>query len=174
MIRLLSHLIRIEQKSVIIEVDMGYRGRRIAAQEYTDLDTGEILQYGNLVATPLPKPGIGDDFFMSRQTALMRLAKDKGLSGDDLRVLLVYMACVGWENKLETISHQWIADELEMQRSNVSRSTKKLVDAKILIEGEKIGRHKQYSVNDFYGWKGDSNNYQKKAKAKNKLEQKTI
>lgn len=152
---------------------MAYKGRRIAAQEYTDLETGEILHYGNLVATPLPKPGIGDDFMMIRQKALLRLAKDKDLTGDDRRILDVYVGWADWENVIRA-SQKEVADYLEMKPSNVSRSTKKLVEKKILIEIGKCGKHKHYQLNEFFGWKGDTNNYEKKVKAKSKLEQKTI
>jgi len=152
---------------------MAYRGRRIAAQEYTDLETGEILHYGNLVATPLPKPGIGDEFMMIRQSALLRLAKDDTLTGEDRRVLDVYIGYADWENKV-TVSQKEIADYLGIKPQHVSRSTKKLVEKKILIEIEKVGRHKHYQFNEFYGWKGDSNNYQKKVKTKEKLEQNSL
>lgn len=152
---------------------MAYRGRRIAAQEYTDLETGEILQYGNLVATPLPKPGIGGDFMMVRQSSLLRLARDENLSGYDWRVLSAYIGYADWENKV-TVSQKEIADYLGINPNHVSRSTKKLIEKKILIEIQKVGRHKHYQFNEFYGWKGDSENYQKKVKQDSKLEQKTV
>lgn len=152
---------------------MAYRGRRIAANEYKDLETGEILHYGNLVATPLPKPGIDGDFMMIKQSALLRLAKDDTLTGEDRRVLDVYIGYADWEN-IVRVSQKEIAEYLGIKPNNVSRSTKKLVEKKILIELEKCGRHKHYQFNEFYGWKGDSENYQKKVKAKQKLEQKRI
>lgn len=152
---------------------MAYRGRRIAAQEYTDLETGEILHYGNLVATPLPKPGIGDDFMMVKQSSLLRLAKDENLTLEDWRVLSAYIGYADWENVVRT-SQKEIAEHLGMKPSNVSRSTKKLIEKKILIEIQKVGRHKHYQFNEFYGWKGDSENYQKKLKQDAKLKQKTI
>lgn len=147
---------------------MGYRGRRIAAQEYRDLETGEVLQYGNLVATPLPKPGIGGDFMMVRQSALIRLATDKDFTGYDLKVLMAYIGYADWEN-IVRVSQKEIAEYLEINPNHVSRSTKKLVEKKILIEIEKVGRYKHYQFNEFYGWKGDSENYQRKIKENSKL-----
>lgn len=146
---------------------MAYRGRRITANEYTDAETGEVLYYGQLVATPLPKPGIGEEFMMIKQSALLRLAADKDLTGDDRRVLDVYIGYADWEN-IVRISQKEIADYLDIKPSHVSRSTKKLVEKKILIEIGKCGRHKHYQFNEFYGWKGDSENYQKLIKQKAK------
>lgn len=152
---------------------MAYRGRRIAAQEYTDLETGEILHYGNLVATPLPKPGIGDDFMMVKQSSLLRLARDEDLNGEDWRVLSAFIGFADWENVVRT-SQKEIAEHLGMKPSNVSRSTKKLVDKKILIEIQKVGRYKHYQFNTFFGWKGDSENYQKKVKQDNHVKQNSL
>ena len=142
---------------------MAYKGRRIAANEYTDLETGEVLHYGNLVATPLPKPGIGSDFMMVKQSALRRLAQDKDFTGEDLKVLMTYIGFADWEN-IVRVSQKQIGDHLGIKPQNVYRSTKKLVEKKILIELEKVGRYKHYQFNEFYGWKGDSENYQKKIK----------
>lgn len=149
---------------------MAYRGRRIAAQEYTDLETGEILQYGNLVATPLPKPGIGGDYMMVKQSSLLRLTKDENLNLEDWRVLSTYIGYADYENIVRT-SQKEIAEHLGMKPSNVSRSTKKLIEKKILIEIQRVGRYKHYQFNEFYGWKGDSENYQKKVRQDTKLKE---
>lgn len=140
---------------------MGFRGRRLAANEYKDLETGETLYYGNLVATPLPKPGIGGEYVQVKQSALDRVLGDKDLTGYDLKVLLAYIRYVDWENIIK-ISQREISELVGINQNHVSRSTKKLVEKKILIEIEKVGRHKHYQFNEFYGWKGDSENYQKK------------
>lgn len=148
---------------------MGFRSSRVRS---VDIETGEVYE-GNQVLIPPKKPGIDGGFIMARQDGLFRLAKDANLGGQDYKVLLIYLACLDFENYLQ-VEQKWIADELGIAKQNVYRSTKKLLEAKILDEGKKVGKHKTYRLNEFYGWKGDSENYQKKVKAKEKLEQKRI
>ena len=143
---------------------MGFRTSRLRS---VDIETGEVLE-GNQVLIPPKKPGIDGDFVMARQDGLLRLATDENLNGQDLRVLLVYLACVDFENYLQ-VEQKWIADQLGMRYQHVHRSTKKLIDAHILIEGPKVGKHRTYRLNEFYGWKGDSRNYQKKVREDAKL-----
>ncbi len=138
---------------------MVYRTCRVRS---VDIETGEVID-GHLVAVPTRKPGLDTEFMMMRQAAVLQLAANANLNGQDLRVLLAYIGCADWENNI-TVTQKWIANHLGMRQQHVHRSTKKLVEAKILIEGEKIGRHKAYQLNELYGWKGDSENYQKKVK----------
>jgi DNA-binding transcriptional ArsR family regulator len=116
-----------------------------------DLDTGEILD-DLLVASP-KKHRLEGHFLMATQDGLIRLAKETDLTGEDLRVLLIYLGNLDFENFLQ-ISQSYIATDLGMKKENVSRATKKLVDKGILIKGLKVGRHQTYRLNAFYGWKG--------------------
>lgn len=118
-----------------------------------DSETGEIR-------TEIPfltrrKANLYGEYIMARQEGFLRLAKEKDLTGTDLRVLNVYFGNLDFENYIQ-ISQQAIADYLEMKKENVCRSTKKLVEKGILIEGGKVGKHNTYRLNPFYGWKGKS------------------
>jgi hypothetical protein len=93
-----------------------------------------------------------DDFMFSHKKGFLRLAKE-GLRGTDFDVLMVYFALLGFKNYVQ-VSQQEIADYLGIARQSVNRSTKRLIDKKILLEGEKIGNNKSYILNSFFGWKG--------------------
>lgn len=113
--------------------------------------TGDIV--GTVWGLNRKKADLDGDFIMTRQEGFRRLAKDKDLTGTDRRVLDIYFANLDFENYI-LISQQVIADDLEIKREQVSRSTKKLIEKGILIQGEKIGRHYCFRLNPFYGWKG--------------------
>jgi DNA-binding transcriptional ArsR family regulator len=116
-----------------------------------DPDTGEII--GQTPFLFKKKANLEGEFVMARQEGFLRLSKEKDLTGDDRRVLDVYFGNLDFDNYIQ-ISQQTIADYLEMKKQNVSRSTKKLLEKGILVEGTKVGRHNTYRLNPFYGWKG--------------------
>jgi hypothetical protein len=127
---------------------MGFERRNLAT---IDLDTGEIID-DLLVAFP-KKRRLEGDFIMSLQDGFARLGRDTELTGQDHRVLYIYLANLDFENFIQ-ISQSYIATDLGMRKERVSESTKKLVDKGILIKGLKVGRHQTYRLNAFYGWKG--------------------
>lgn len=144
---------------------MPVRKRRLAT---VDLDTGEIIEE-ILVAAP-KKRHLGGQFVMAAQDALIRLAMDEDLTGQDFRVLLIYLGNLDFENYLQ-IHQTWIAESLKLPKQRVYESTKKLIDKGILIKGTKVGKHMTYRLNPFYGWKGKADKeyweeYEKHAKAK--------
>jgi hypothetical protein len=93
-----------------------------------------------------------DDFMFGHKKGYLRLARE-GLRGTDFEVLMVYFALLDFKNYVR-VSQQEIADYLGIPRQNVNRSTRKLIDKKILLEGEKLGNNKSYILNSFFGWKG--------------------
>ncbi len=127
---------------------MGFERRNLAT---IDLDTGEIID-DLLVAFP-KKRRLEGDFIMSLQDGFARLGRDADISGEDYRVLMIYLANLDFENFIQ-ISQSYIATDLKIAKQNVSRATKKLVEKGILIKGLKVGRHQTYRLNAFYGWKG--------------------
>ncbi len=127
---------------------MAVRRRRFGT---IDLETGEITEE-QLVASP-SKRRLDGKFVMATQDGLIRLAKEPDLTGEDLKVLLIYLGNLDFENFLQ-ISQSYIATDLGMKPAHVSRATKKLVDKGILIKGLKVGKHQTYRLNAFYGWKG--------------------
>ena len=84
------------------------------------------------------------------------------LTGTDFRVLSKLITHMEYENWIK-VSHQRIADELNLKRQNVSRSFKKLVELDIL-EKHPDPNYKGrfiYRLNPSLGWRGDTKNWKK-------------
>ena len=124
-----------------------------------DMDTGEILDY-SLVAVQHKIPnGFAGGWIAMAQGAMEMLAVSD-LRGDDLRVLLLLMARLDFEN-LISLEQTAVAEKLGMQRPHVNRSIKRLIELGCLLEGPKIGRSRTYKLNPSYGWKGSGKEHQK-------------
>ncbi len=118
---------------------------------------------GEIIGTPMlipPKPQKHKDPWMKIMLpGIDLLALDKDLTGEDYRVLLAYMKKLDWDNYLR-VSQTELAKYLGMQKSHFSRSTRKLVEKEILIEGPKIGRQKTFRLSPNIGWKGDPDDHE--------------
>lgn len=122
-----------------------------------DLETGEDL--GGFVAVIRPKQKSAfERHFTMNQAALELLAKT--LTGEQFKVLMMLLASLDYENFIQ-VAQADIAEKLEMQKTNVSRSIKGLIDLGVIIEGPKIGRSKTYRLNPQFGWKGTVSNHKK-------------
>lgn len=88
-----------------------------------------------------------------------KLSKDKELGLYDRRVLDYFFANLGFENYVN-IPQQTIADELDIKRSNVSKSIKKLC-SKNIISKERVGRNNFYRINPELVWRGKTSNWKK-------------
>ncbi len=125
-----------------------------------DLETGEDL--GGFVAVIRPKQKSAfERHFTMNQAALELLAKT--LTGEQFKVLMMLLASLDYENFIQ-VAQADIAEKLEMQKTNVSRSIKGLIDLGVIIEGPKIGRSKTYRLNPQFGWKGTVSNHKKALK----------
>lgn len=127
---------------------MSFRRRNLKT---IDMDTGEIID-DLLFASPI-KRRLEGDFIMSLQEGFLRLGRDADISGQDYRVLMIYLGNLDFENFLQ-ISQSYIATDLKLPKQRVYESTKRLVEKGILIKGLKVGKHQTYRLNAFYGWKG--------------------
>jgi hypothetical protein len=127
---------------------MSFRRRNLKT---IDMDTGEIID-DLLFASPI-KRRLEGDFIMSLQEGFLRLGRDADISGQDYRVLMIYLGNLDFENFLQ-ISQSYIATDLKIPKQRVYESTKRLVEKGILIKGLKVGKHQTYRLNAFYGWKG--------------------
>lgn len=87
------------------------------------------------------------------QAAFEALAIDNQIDGNTRRVLDLLMSKMDWENWIG-VNVTGIADVLGMHKSHVSRSLKQLVEAGVLIRGDKIGRCPTFKLNHNYAWKG--------------------
>jgi hypothetical protein len=122
------------------------------------METGEIVQGVPVyIAT---KVKLREGWFMGFQDAFIALAKDREITMDSRRVLDYLMGNLGFENYI-AIPQRQIAEALNMQKANVSRAIKLLVNKQILIEGPKLGRTHTYRLSNTYGWKGSVKNLNK-------------
>ena len=123
-------------------------------------DHGEIV--GGFVAVIRPKQKSAfQRHFTMNQDALRILAKE--LTGEQFKVLMLMLADLDYENFIQ-ISQAHIADTLEMQKTNVSRAVRALLDVGVIFEGPKVGRSKTYRLNEQFGWKGTASNHKKALK----------
>jgi hypothetical protein len=93
---------------------------------------------------------------MSQERSDMLAHSD--LDGRTFRVLHKLIAILDMDN-LIAINQSEIAASMGLDKSNFSRAIKKLLTEKILIEGAKLGQHKSYRLNAYYGWKGSTENH---------------
>ena len=83
-----------------------------------------------------------------------------GLGLGEYRVLWMLFVYLDFENHL-VISQAVIARELGMQRQNVQRAIKRLIEIGTLLEGPKIGQNRSYQLNPEFGWMGSAENHVK-------------
>ena len=124
--------------------------QRIVRQ--VDVDTGEVLEAGTLVYCP-QRPKIREGWVMTFQNSLVKLSKDKTVTGEQLRVLLFLMGKLDFENYIH-VPQVDVARALEMQPSNVSRAIAALTAKGVLVRGPKLGRVVTYRLSSGFGWKG--------------------
>ena len=123
-------------------------------------DQGEII--GGFVAVIRPKQKSAfQRHFTMNQDALRILAKE--LTGEQFKVLMLMLADLDYENFIQ-IAQADIAETLGMQKTNVSRAVRALLDVGVIFEGPKVGRSKTYRLNEQFGWKGTVTNHKKALK----------
>jgi hypothetical protein len=92
------------------------------------------------------------------------IAIDKGLSGYDMRVFLLLLSQLAFENYV-TVPQSKIAKKLGIDKADVSRSMAKLVEKDIIFEGDKLGNIKTYRLNPNIGWRGDVVKFEQERKS---------
>lgn len=125
-----------------------------------DESTGEVLGGFVAVVRPRQKSAFERHFTMN-QSALLILANT--LNGEQLRVLLALLAELDYENFIQ-VAQADIAEKLNINKVNVSRSVKALIDVGVIFEGPKVGRSKTYRLNEQFGWKGSVSNHKQALK----------
>ena len=117
-----------------------------------DLDTGEIFEQGVPVWVKA-KVKWHEGFFMTFQEAVVQVATDKDMTHEMTRVWLFMLGKMSFENWI-TFPQIEIAQNLKMDKSNVSRAIRNLISKGLIIKGPKIGRTSAYKLNSKYAWKG--------------------
>ena len=124
---------------------------------FVDSETGEIKDG---LAVYFPRKIRAEGFFMAWQEGFERLATDKEITLEALRVINYMFARLDYENYIR-VTQADIARALDMKPSNVSRAVKLLIDKDILVLGLKVGRSYTYRLNADFGWKGKIKNMKK-------------
>lgn len=138
---------------------MNQRGGTSRRLGTIDLDSGEVFEDGVPVWVNA-KVRWREDWFMGFQQAFALVAADKDITGETLRVWLFLLSQIGFENWV-SIPQKKIGDALNLQKTNVSRSIKTLLNKGLLLEGPKMGRTTAYKLNSKYAWKGKVTNLSK-------------
>lgn len=117
-----------------------------------DRRTGEVLD-GVPVLCGVKRNPYGGGWVMNNQEALQIIAKDKDIKWETYRVLVYILSILDFENWIQ-VPLSDMANELEMQRSHVSRAIKVLESKDILLRGHRVGKSYAFRLNPDFGWKG--------------------
>lgn len=126
---------------------------KVNRYELLDKENGELIPAVMWVRSKWK----GEPFVMTFQLAFKFLAKDKEITLEARRVLDFMMSELDFENYM-FMPQSEVAKELDMQKQNVNRAIKLLVDKGIIIEGPKVNRSRCYRLNYNFGWKGTLKN----------------
>ena len=114
------------------------------------------------------KPGkyLKNDYARYFTNEMLGLAVDKDFSGNDLRVFLAILANLGFENILN-ISQQKLADQLNIDRSAIGKSIKKLTSRGYLQVVNTVGRQNIYQFNPHIAFRSRAYNHKNLCRAWN-------
>lgn len=141
---------------------------------HTEFDpiTGEILKQYALVPFKDKFRELKGGWFMAIQDGFLHLAQ-QDLTGEQLKILMFVFGKLDFENYISLMQKD-VADALKLQKQNVSRAFKVLVERGILIEGPKVGRMNTYRLDPYFGWKGKEKNYNQYKKAVERAKEKGV
>ena len=122
-----------------------------------DAETGELIEEGFVAyVAPRRQNGFGKRWFAMAHDAASVLKQVKRV--EDFRVLMALLEQLDYEN-LITTNQAEIARDLEMDRAQVNRAIKRLIEAGAVFEGPKVGISKTYRLNPEFGWRGSGRNH---------------
>ncbi len=138
-----------------------------------DLQTGEILD-GAVLAVVYPKRrnGFVEGWISMAQPPMLVLAQ-ANLGGEAMRVFLVILAKLDYENYV-VFNQSEIARLLGTRQPSISRAIARLVEEGVLLVGPKFSNRSSYSLNPEYGWKGSARNHHNALKQRMKARGLTI
>jgi len=117
-----------------------------------NLLTGELLE-GVIVLCSAKNNPYTKGWLMASQEALKLIAKDKDIKGETFRVFLYLIGILDFENWIY-IPQKEISEYLEINKTNISRSIKILLQKEIIIKGDRLGKSYTFRLNPYFGWKG--------------------
>ena len=119
-----------------------------------DQQTGEVVEGFVAYVVPKRKNGFQKGWMAMAQEAMMMLAQSN-LTGNDMKVMWAMLARLDYENLIQ-VNQAEVAEQVGMNRHNVNRSIKKLIELGVVLEGVKIGISRSYRLNPNFGWKGSA------------------
>ena len=109
-----------------------------------DHQTGEVVE--GFVAYVVPKRKNGfQKGWMAMAQEMMMLAQSN-LTGNDMKVMWAMLARLDYENLIQ-VNQAEVSEQVGMNRHNVNRSIKKLIELGVILEGVKIGISRSYRLN---------------------------
>ena len=72
------------------------------------------------------------------------------------------LARLDYENLIQ-VNQAEVSEQVGMNRHNVNRSIKKLIELGVILEGVKIGISRSYRLNPNFGWKGSAKGHREEA-----------
>ena len=119
-----------------------------------DHQTGEVVEGFVAYVVPKRKNGFQKGWMAMAQEAMMMLAQSN-LTGNDMKVMWAMLARLDYENLIQ-VNQAEVSEQVGMNRHNVNRSIKKLIELGVILEGVKIGISRSYRLNPNFGWKGSA------------------
>lgn len=123
-----------------------------------DLDTGEITNGIFIYCPKKQHSSFSKGGFVITSQERSGMLANCDLDGTTFRVLFKLISILDMDN-LIAINQSQLAIEMGLQKQHFSRAIKKLLLEGILLEGAKLGQHKSYRLNAYYGWKGTTENH---------------
>ena len=120
-----------------------------------DHQTGEVVEGFVAYVVPKRKNGFQKGWMAMAQEAMMMLAQSN-LTGNDMKVMCRAMLARLDYEKLIQVNQAEVSEQVGMNRHNVNRSIKKLIELGVILEGVKIGISRSYRLNPNFGWKGSA------------------
>lgn len=119
-----------------------------------DAETGEVLSEGALVWVPnrTPHP-YGDRWLAMRMDTIRRLTMHPGIGMQEMRVFGALIDRLDYQNFIH-VPQTELAEVTGIERSNINRALKKLIDFGIVVEGPRVGRSRTYRFDPDAGWRG--------------------
>jgi len=132
--------------------------RKIMDLATVDLNTGDIKDGVFVYCSKKQHSSFSKGGFMVLSQERSDMLGDSDLDGTTFRVLHKLIGILDMDN-LIAINQAELATRMKLQKQNLNRSIKKLLAEGIIIEGAKLGQHKSYRLNAYYGWKGSVENH---------------
>lgn len=130
-----------------------------------DAGTGEVVEGIVIAVPPRRRNGFVEGWAaVALEPAKMIAMHKRELGEDGLALAFLMVGSLDFENFI-LLKQSEIAKQLGMQRPNVSRAMKRLIDINMIIPGPKVGRRQTYRLNPHFGWRGSAKNHHEALKA---------